>query len=71
MRDLGASMSPMNAFKFIQGVETVSMRMDKQSQLSVEYQAASGVTPGYVRLSIGLEHIDDILADIGQALDKV
>ena len=47
------------------------MRMDKQSQLSVEYQAASGVTPGYVRLSIGLEHIDDILADIGQALDKV
>jgi O-acetylhomoserine (thiol)-lyase len=41
------------------------------SQLSVEDQAASGVTPGYVRLSIGIEHIDDILADIGQALDKV
>jgi O-acetylhomoserine (thiol)-lyase len=26
------------------------------------------VTPGYVRLSIGLEHIDDILADLDQAL---
>jgi len=31
-------------------------------------QAATGVTPGYVRLSIGLEHIDDILADLDQAL---
>jgi O-acetylhomoserine (thiol)-lyase len=40
------------------------------SQLSVEDQAAAGVTPGYVRLSIGIEHIDDILADIGQALNK-
>ena len=39
------------------------------SQLSVEEQAASGVTPGYVRLSIGIEHIDDILADLGAALD--
>ncbi|GAB4151877.1 MAG: PLP-dependent transferase [Sphingomonadales bacterium] len=38
------------------------------SQLSAEEQAASGVTPGYVRLSIGLEHIDDILADLEQAL---
>jgi O-acetylhomoserine (thiol)-lyase len=39
------------------------------SQLSVEEQAASGVTPGYVRLSIGIEHIEDILADLDQALD--
>jgi len=38
------------------------------SQLSQEEQAATGVTPGYVRLSIGLEHIDDILADLDQAL---
>jgi O-acetylhomoserine (thiol)-lyase len=159
LRDIGASMSPMNAFNFIQGVETVPLRMERHcenatkvaaylnvhdkvenvihpslqtgelaarrdkylsgghgglcgfelkggkdagrkfidslellyhvanlgdarslaihpastthSQLSVEDQAASGVTPGYVRLSIGIEHIDDILADIGQALDKV
>ncbi len=39
------------------------------SQLSVEEQAASGVTPGYVRLSIGIEHIDDIIADLSQALE--
>ena len=34
------------------------------SQLSPEEQALSGVTPGLVRLSVGLEHIDDILADL-------
>ena len=41
------------------------------SQLSAADQAASGVTPGYVRLSIGIEHIDDIIADLAQALDAV
>jgi O-acetylhomoserine (thiol)-lyase len=40
------------------------------SQLSPEEQAATGVTPGYVRLSVGIEHSDDILADLEQALDK-
>jgi O-acetylhomoserine (thiol)-lyase len=39
------------------------------SQLSAEDQLASGVTPGYVRLSVGLEHIDDIIADLAQALE--
>ena len=39
------------------------------SQLSADEQAATGVTPGYVRLSVGIEHIDDILADLSQALD--
>jgi len=38
------------------------------SQLSLEDQLRSGVTPGYVRLSIGIEHIEDILLDIDQAL---
>ncbi|MGE3744704.1 MAG: O-acetylhomoserine aminocarboxypropyltransferase/cysteine synthase family protein [Sphingomonadaceae bacterium] len=38
------------------------------SQLSPEEQLATGVSEGYVRLSIGLEHIDDILADLDQAL---
>ncbi len=38
------------------------------SQLTVEEQFSTGVTPGYVRLSVGLEHIDDILADLTQAL---
>ena len=41
------------------------------SQLSQEDLAATGVTEGYVRLSIGIEHPDDIIADIGQALDAV
>ena len=39
------------------------------SQLSAEEQAATGVSENYVRLSIGLEHIDDILADLEQALN--
>ncbi len=38
------------------------------SQLSEADQIATGVSPGYVRLSIGLEYIDDIIADIEQAL---
>lgn len=159
LRDMGAAMSPFNAFQFIQGIETLPLRMERHcanaarvadflnghdkvenvihpslqsgdpakrrdaylkggmgalcgfelkggkdagrkfidslellyhvanigdarslaihpastthSQLSADDQARSGVTPGYVRLSIGLEHIDDIIADISQALDKV
>jgi O-acetylhomoserine (thiol)-lyase len=38
------------------------------SQLNEEQQKAAGITPDLVRLSIGLEHIDDILADLAQAL---
>ncbi len=157
LRDLGASMSPFNAFQFIQGLETLPLRMrehcrnaeavarhlarrpevakviypglhadpvQKQradrylqgghgglvgfelkggleagrrfidglemhyhvanlgdarslaihpattthSQLSPEEQSASGVTEGYVRLSVGIEHIDDILADLDRGL---
>ena len=157
LRDLGAAMSPFNAFLFIQGVETLPLRMREHSrnalaaanylagrkevirvihpahhtgvaaertakylphghgglmgielsgglpagrafidaltmfyhvanigdarslaihpastthsQLTEEEQHATGVTPGYVRLSIGIEHIDDIIADLSQALD--
>jgi len=158
LRDLGSSMSPMNAFQFIQGLETLPLRMrqhcsnadtvakflkghpavDKviyagfsegefkrradtylsggygglmgielkggmaagkrfiealqmlyhvanigdarslaihpasttHSQLTGDELAATGVTESYVRLSIGIEHPDDIIADISQALDK-
>ena len=157
LRDIGAAMSPMNAFQFIQGMETLPLRMERHcenaikvaeflsshdkvsnvifpgvmdgeararadkyltggygslvgfevasggeggkkfiealqmfyhvanigdarslaihpattthSQLSAEEQVASGVTEGYIRLSIGIEHIDDIIADLSQALD--
>jgi O-acetylhomoserine (thiol)-lyase len=156
LRDLGSSMSPFNAFQFIQGLETLPLRMREHcrnagevalhlqrhpavtrviyaglhedaeqrrratsylkgygglvgfelasgaeagarfidalklfyhvanigdarslaihpastthSQLSPANQMASGVSPGYVRLSVGIEHIDDILADLDQAL---
>jgi len=40
-------------------------------QLSPEEQLATGVTPDFVRLSVGIEHVDDIIADIEQALAKV
>jgi O-acetylhomoserine (thiol)-lyase len=156
LRDLGASMSPFNAFQFIQGLETLPLRMREHcrnagevalhlrrhpavmrviyaglhndpeqrrrattylkgygglvgfelkggvetgrrfidalklfyhvanigdarslaihpastthSQLTPAEQMESGVSPGYVRLSVGIEHIDDILADLDQAL---
>ena len=38
------------------------------SQLSEQEQRAAGIEPGFVRLSVGIEHIDDILADIEQGL---
>ena len=157
LRDIGAAMSPMNSFQFIQGLETLPLRLERHcenatkvaeflsshdkvsnvifpgimdgeararadkylsggygsligfevasggeggkkfiealqmfyhvanigdarslaihpattthSQLTAEEQIASGVTEGYIRLSIGIEHIDDILADLSQALD--
>jgi O-acetylhomoserine (thiol)-lyase len=40
-------------------------------QLNAEQQAAAGISPAFVRLSIGLEDPDDIIADIDQALDGV
>jgi O-acetylhomoserine (thiol)-lyase len=39
-------------------------------QLSEEEQLKAGVTPGYVRLSVGIEHIDDIIGDLDQALSQ-
>ena len=39
-------------------------------QLTPEEQAKAGVTPEMIRLSVGIEHIDDILADLEQALEK-
>ena len=159
LRDMGAAMSPFNAFMFIQGLETLALRMrehcsnaekvaqyltnhdsvekviypsvmegyakeraDKyltrgngglmgfeikggvdagkkfinalemvyhvanigdsrslaihpasttHSQLSPEELESTGISPSFVRLSIGLEHIDDIIADYEQALSKI
>ncbi len=158
LRDIGAAMSPFNAFQFIQGLETLPLRMARHventqavveflkgqsqvtriihpsvqkgearrradkylkggygglvgfelkggvdagkrfidslelfyhvanigdarslaihpastthSQLSPEDQLKTGVSPGYVRLAVGIEHIDDIIADLSQAFAK-
>jgi O-acetylhomoserine (thiol)-lyase len=40
-------------------------------QMSPEEQRAAGVTPELIRLSVGIEHVDDIIADLDQALDAV
>ncbi|MCU0641227.1 MAG: homocysteine synthase [Candidatus Margulisbacteria bacterium] len=70
--------------KFINGLELISHLANvgdakslaihpastTHQQLSAEEQLATGVTPDFIRLSIGLEHIDDILADIDQALAR-
>lgn len=40
------------------------------SQMKAEEQAACGISPGTIRLSVGTEHIDDILADLEQAFKK-
>ena len=41
------------------------------SQMTPEELAQQHITPSTVRLSIGIEHIDDIIADLDQALAKV
>ena len=40
------------------------------ARLSSEAQLAAGITPGYVRFSVGLEHVDDLIKDIDQALNQ-
>jgi O-acetylhomoserine sulfhydrylase len=39
--------------------------------LTPEEQESTGVTPDLIRVSVGLEDVEDIIADIDQALDKV
>jgi O-succinylhomoserine sulfhydrylase len=41
------------------------------AKLSEAERLAVGITPGLIRISVGLEHVDDILADIEQALEKL
>jgi O-acetylhomoserine (thiol)-lyase len=40
-------------------------------QLTDEQLVAAGINPGMIRLSVGLESVDDIIADIEQALEKI
>ena len=41
------------------------------SQLSAEEQLAAGIEPGLFRVSVGIEHIDDIISDFDQAIKQV
>ena len=52
--------------------QSLAVRHDPKSKASaaeLEEQLQTGVNENYVRLSIGIEHEDDILADLSQALD--
>ena len=40
------------------------------STLSPEEQISTGVTPDFIRMSVGIENVEDIIADIDQALRK-
>jgi O-acetylhomoserine (thiol)-lyase len=74
-----------NATKFVDSLELVSHLANvgdtktliiqpsatTHQQLSDEEQKAAGVTPGGLRISVGIEHIDDIKADLEQAFNKV
>ncbi|MBQ8240795.1 MAG: O-acetylhomoserine aminocarboxypropyltransferase/cysteine synthase [Bacteroidaceae bacterium] len=73
------------AWKFIDALEIFSLLANvadvkslvihpyttTHSQLSPEELEAQHITPSTIRLSIGTEHIDDLLADLGQALDRI
>jgi len=77
--------SKETASKFIESLELVSHLANvgdaktliiqpsatTHQQLSDAEQLEAGVTPGLLRLSVGIEHIDDIKADLQQAFDKI
>ena len=44
---------------------------EPEIELTPEEQEATGVTPDFIRLSIGLEDADDLIEDLSQALDKI
>ncbi|MBO6160428.1 MAG: PLP-dependent transferase [Bacteroidales bacterium] len=42
-----------------------------QSQLTESELTGQGIYPSTIRLSIGTEHVDDLIADLAQAFDKI
>ncbi|EKO51012.1 O-acetylhomoserine aminocarboxypropyltransferase [Leptospira kirschneri str. 200803703] len=81
----GVKGGAVEAKKFIDGLELFSLLANvgdakslaihpastTHQQLTPEEQLSAGVTPDFVRLSVGLENIEDILFDIEEALKKV
>lgn len=55
------------------GVETILQHSASMthSTLSPEQRRTAGITDGLIRLSVGVEDVDDLIADIGQALDRL
>ena len=49
----------------------ISPTSTTHQQLTKEEQIASGVTPDLIRISVGIEHIDDIIYDFEQAFAKI
>ena len=62
------------AMLFIDSLQLASNEVhvaDIHRQLTDEQLAAAGIEPGLVRLSVGLENVEDIIADLDQALSKI
>ena len=63
------------AFRFLNRLDVKSLAIHPSttthSQLTAEEKAEQGIFDSTIRLSIGAEHIDDLLADLSQALDKI
>lgn len=73
------------AFRVLNGTELVKLAVSlggteslvehpssmTHSDVPPEEQAAIGITPGLIRLSVGIEHPDDLIADLAAALDRL
>jgi len=73
------------AFRFLNALELVKLAVSlggteslaehpatmTHSDVPKEAQERMGITPGMIRISVGVEHPDDIIADLRQALEKV
>ena len=74
-----ASLKFMDSLKFVQIATHVAdsktcllhPASHTHRQMSDEQLLAAGIKPDLIRLSVGIENVDDILEDIKQALDKV
>jgi methionine-gamma-lyase len=69
----------MNSVKLCQlavslgGVETLIQHPASMTHLTMgkEARESAGITDGLVRLSVGIEHVDDLLEDIKKALENI
>ena len=67
--DLRQPVSAADAAAIDAGMDHYGVRVYHGQDINDEQQLAAGVGPDMIRISVGLEHIDDILWDIDQALN--